>query len=299
MDKITSYNIVTPLSVSSRSDTPKLVPLRQTRDNTMTNAPLAETCERSFMGSYVSTYESLNSAKAMFDNGRRKLALDALSPEKVRSCVFWNRLTMEVRDVMKALYDASITSSDGLLGLLYHCAVEYQTTTYVTARGINRYHLCDFQAGKLPQPETQAGWDKLLCFTQSLVHSRKLNAKALHARKGTKTRLHQGSSMSFQNFLTTAVEKNNQVVLGALSACFVWMLETKNMNKAYEAQNSAAGSMRYNTSTLLCRRMPEPEHAPVQSIPEPEPEAAEESTSDDDVTPDDWEEVENWEDLVL
>ena len=96
------------------------------------------------------------------------------------------------------------------------------------------------------------------------------------------------------------MQKNDQVVLGALASCFVWMLETKNMNKAYEAQNSAAGSKRYNTSTLLCRRMPEPEHAPVQSTPEPEPEAAEESTSDDDVTPDDWEEtVENWEDLEL
>jgi hypothetical protein len=256
---------------------------------------LADHCERSFMDTYVSTYESLNNAKAMFENGRRELALGNLMPGN--SCVFWTRITSETRDAIKALYDASVSDSDGLLGLLYHMAVEYQTTTYVTARSINRYHICDFHTGKLAQPETQAEWNKLLCFTQSVIHSRKLNAKALHSRKSTKTKLHQGSSMSFQNSLSKAMADNNQVVLGNLAACFVWMLETKNMNKTYETQNSAAGSKKYNKSTLLCRRMPEPEHAPVQSTPTPEPEAAEESTSDDDVTPDDWEEVENWEDL--
>ena len=267
----------------------------------MSNAPLAETCERSFMDTYVSTYESLNRAKAMVDNGRRKLALDALSPDKVRTCVFWNRLTTEVRDVMKALYDVSVTSSDGLLSLLYHLAMDpYRTATYVTARGINRYHVCDFQTSKVPQPESQAEWDKLFCFTQSVIHSRRLNAKALHAHKRMKLKLHQGSSMSFQNFLQSAMESNDQVVLGTLASCIVWMLETKDMNREMVADrsNSQGFTTRYNKGTLLCRCMPKPEHAPVQSTPEPEPVAAEETTSDDDVTPDDWEEtVENWEDL--
>lgn len=255
------------------------------------------------MDTYVSTYESLNRAKAMVDNGRRKLALDALSPEKVRTCVFWNRLPTEIRDVMKALYDLSVTSSDGLLSLLYHLAMDpYRTATYVTARGINRYHLCDFQTSKVPQPESQAEWDKLFCFTQSVIHSRKLNAKALHAHKKMKLKLHQGSSMSFQNFLQSAMETNNQVVLGTLASCIVWMLETKDMNRELVADrsNSQGYTTRYNKGTLLCRCMPKPEHAPVQSAPEPEPVAAEETTSDDDVTPDDWEEtVENWEDLDL
>ena len=53
----------------------------------MSNAPLAETCERSFMDTYVRTFESLNRAKAMVDNGRRQLALDA-SPRTRFGLVF-------------------------------------------------------------------------------------------------------------------------------------------------------------------------------------------------------------------
>ena len=91
--------------------------------------------------------------------------------------------------------------------------------------------------------------------------------------------------------------ENDQQILGSLAACLVWMLETKKMNRTYVTQNSSAGSMVYNTGTLLCRKKP---------VDEPEPQVSESpSVSSEDeeneakVVPESWEDEvpDNWEDL--
>ena len=266
-----------------------------------TDSP-ADVCDDAFKSAYATTYAALHNAKSRFDrtrNGKRAMALsiDSLQPKQVRTCPFWNVLPVHIQTIVKMIYDVSITGRAGLVDTLYHSAVEYGTCSWVAESGINKYHICDLEVSKISaKPVSSEDWNVLLRYVQGIVHSKKLDAIALHRHKRTKVQLHQGSTSSNQQMMERAVMEGNQNILGTFAACYVWFLETKNMNRSYESQNSIAGSTVYNTSSLLCRKKPiviPPKPTPVTVEAEPEVEEKEV-----DVTPDDWEEVDNWEDLV-
>ena len=263
--------------------------------------PLSDHCDASFKQSYESTIRSLNNAKASHDRIQRKftLNLDTLKPENTKKCMFWKHINPDVAECMKMLYDISVTGRAGLLDVLYYLCYEYKTCVYIDMVGINKYHICDMRSccsGKLQLPDAQAEWDKLLVFTQSLIHSKKLDAKVMFKHKRTKTRVHQGASSYNQSRYEGWMMTNDQNKLGIMAGCFVWMLETKNMNRAYNVQNSCSGTYQYNESTLLCRRKPIVQaEAPVQSDPN-EVETKEPSAEEVEVTA--FPEVDNWEDLL-
>ena len=260
------------------------------------SSPLSDHCDASFKQSYEDTIRSLNNAKASHDRTQRKftLNLDTLKPENTKKCMFWKRITPDVAESMKVLYDTSVTGRGGLLDVLYHLWYEYKTCVYIDLVGINKYHICDMRSccsGKLQLPESQEEWNKLLIFTQSLVHSKKLDAKAMFKHKRSQTRVHQSASSYNQARYEGWMLENNQQKLGILAGCFVWMLETKNMNRAYEVQNSCSGTSQYNDSTLLCRRKPVVKTARPVSKPQVDEE-------EEEVEVPALPEVDNWEDLL-
>lgn len=253
------------------------------------STPLADTCELKFIQSFNKTYAVLRDAKQIYDNPRRSLNLGSLHPNQVgkASTVFWKRLDKLTTESLKNVYDVSVSSSSGLGGVLYSIAVDYQTCIQFAD---GSFHVCNFTTSRsgLVNIDTQEDWDKLLQFTQSLIHSNAFHGEKLHKCKRTKESIFQGSTASVHNALTKAMYENDQVVLGNLAACVMWMADTKGMNKSYETQNSSAGSSVYNTRTILRRNYvpPAPVKAPEPAAEIPEPEEEEQM-----------EVVDNWEDL--
>ena len=258
------------------------------------STPLADTCEDGFIKAFNKTYRVLRDAKQTFDNPRRVLDLGKLHPNQVSkaSAVFWKRLDKVTAESLRNVYDVSVACSSGLGGVLYGIAADYQTCIRFDD---GAFHVCNFTASRsgLVAIDTQGDWDKLLQFTQSLIHSNAFHGEKLHKCKRTKVSIFQGSSASVHNFLTKAMYDNDQAVLGNLAACVMWMADTKGMNMSYEMQNSVAGGSVYNTRTILRRnyvppppvKTPEPEVAPPE-LEEPEEEEEEEV-------------VDNWEDLDI
>lgn len=256
--------------------------------------PMMDCADAVFVKTYEDTYKSLNAAKSFHEGPQRRktLSLESISPKHAKSCRFFLRLSAETATNVKSLYDYSATSSSGLLGLLSMLESGYQTCTFV--HKVGRYHLTNVAARSgIMAPIDSASWDKLLVFTQSLVHSKFLDGKRICLHKG-RTAIHQGSSSFHQNALTRALDSNDSKVLANLAACIVWMLDTKYMNKSYETQNSAAGTFSHNTSTLLCRNYTPP-------VAEPQPKKAEEKPAEEPANDqlEGFGDVENWEELDL
>lgn len=258
--------------------------------------PMMDVADATFVKTYEDTYRSLNAAKSFHEGPQRRktLSFESISPKHIKNCRFFMRLNAETAANVKSLYDFSATSSSGLLGMLSMLESSYQTCTFV--HKVGRYHLTNVAAKSgIMAPIDSASWDKLLVFTQSLVHSKFLDGKRICGRKG-RTVIHQGSSSFHQNALTKALESNDSKVLANLAACTIWMLDTKFMNKSYETQNSCAGTFSHNTSTLLCRNYTPPV-APEPAAPVRE--EAEETPENDKAEPEieGFGDVENWEEL--
>ena len=256
---------------------------------------IPDTYNQMFETGYVTAYDKLNNAKYYLGS---RLSLDSLEPKHKDRCIFWNRLPKDIQEQVRILRDYSVCNSSGLVDLLYNCAFEYQTATFVDKSGINKYHICDLtHKNSVSIPSSPEDWAAMFSFIQSVIFSKKLSATRLHRSKRMSTKLYQNASGSNQQALEKAMYENDQQILGSLAACLVWMLETKKMNRTYVTQNSSAGSMVYNTGTLLCRKKP---------VDEPEPQVSESpSVSSEDeeneakVVPESWEDEvpDNWEDL--
>lgn len=262
------------------------------------STPLADTCDDRFVQAFSKAYRVLRDAKQTYDNPRRVLDLGKLHPNQVTksSAVFWKRMDKLTAESLRNVYDVSVASSSGLGGVLYGIAADYQTCIRFDD---GAYHVCNFAASRsgLVTIEAQADWDKLLQFTQSLIHGNVFHGEKLHKCKRTKVSIFQGSSASVHNFLTKAMYDNDQAVLGNLAACVMWMADTKGMNMSYETQNSAAGGSVYNTRTILRRNYVPPPPVktpePAAETPQPEPEPEEDEAQDPESV------VENWEELLL
>ena len=258
------------------------------------SAPLADNATMDFQTAYDLTYEKLGAAKTYVDRGSRKnLDLDMLDPANASRTNFWRSLRPDVADVIKAIRDVIVASAGGgMLALLYHMACEYQTCVMMPN---GTYHIANL-AGKntIMRPVTSGDWDKLLVFTQSVIHSNKFNTARINRTKRTKTRVFNMTTVNTK--LQKAMLDNDQDTLGKFAACLIWMMETKNMNRSYVPDKGASigGSFQFNKSTLLTRSYtPKPVEVVKEKAPEPEPDQkpAEEPAQKEEDIP------ENWEDL--
>lgn len=268
------------------------------------SAPLADHAAQDFQISAGETIRRLNMAKEAMDRTRnRRLMLNIanLSPGNTNGTIFWHRLTKDITTPMKMLYDASATNSNGLLDVMYHLCVEYQTCTYISQNSINKYYICELNKtiGKTHIPDSQEDWNKLLVFTQSLIHSKKMDGRHVNAHKRSRTKIYQGASSIMHDQLMKDMVNNNQQSLGVLAGCFVWMLETKNMNREMVADhsNSQGYTTRYNNSTLLCRNLPPQPRA--QTVTSSTLEVTSSDESEEPIIQEEEDVVDNWEDLLV
>ena len=259
------------------------------------STPLADICEDGFVQAFNKAYKVLRDAKQTYDNPRRALNLGNLHPNQVAkaSAVFWKRLDKVTAGNLRNVYDISVASSSGIGGVLYSITFDYQTCIRLPDDGT--YHICNFTTSRsgLVTIATQEDWNKLLQFTQSLIHSNAFHGEKLHKCKRTKESIFQGSSASVHNFLTKSMYENDQAVLGNLAACVMWMADTKGMNKSYETQNSNAGSTAYNTRTILRRNYvpPPPVKIPEPAAETPKPEEEQQEEQQEDEIVDNWEQL--------
>lgn len=263
----------------------------------MCAAPMIpDTYNKMFESGYVNAYDKLNNAKYYLGN---RLSIDSLEPKHKGRCIFWKRLPKNIQEQVRILRDYSVCSSSGLVDLLYNCAYEYQTTTFVDKSGINKYHICDLtHKNNISIPSSTEDWAAMFSFIQSVIFSKQLSAIRLYRSKRMSTKLYQISSDSNQQALEKAMYENDQEILGSLAACLVWMLETKQMNRTYVSQNSVVGTVVYNKGTLLCRKKPADEPEP-QVNESPSASSEDEENITKDVVPDNWEDdvPDSWEDL--
>ena len=254
--------------------------------------PLADTCNENFKDAYKTTFKSLNAARSILKN---RFTIDSMKPEHASSSPFWRRLKPEVSTHLKTMFDISVTSSHGHLDTLYSMAVDYNTCVWVSS--LNKYHIADLDDAKNPIQDED--WKKMLYFIQSLIYSKKMDGRKIYRSKRMHTKVFSTSSSFYQDHVHEAMYSNNQHELGIIAACFMWMVTTKSMNKSYETQNSAAGTMVLNKEPLICRNQPKatpPPPTTTTKTPEPE---TEEVTAEaaDDIDLSEFE-CENWEDLA-
>lgn len=253
--------------------------------------------------SQIQTAHNVASTYGQRPGAKRAFTIDNLNPTKVSTCVFWNRLDKETAANIKGLYDRSVTNTAGHKDTLYHLTVEYQTCSYVSTN--DTYYITDLCDASPKPVEEQTNWNKVLVFVQSLIYSKLLNGVKIHKSKRAKTQTYGGSSDYYQSHLMRAMYEDNQSVLGNLAACFMWMVMTPGMNKAYENDTSRyattlSGTFRCNKSPLLTRRLApvvvakpktpqqEPVEEPVEQDKNDIPDNWEDSIDDDDI-PDNWE----------
>lgn len=260
--------------------------------------PLADICNEDFKDAYKTTFKSLNAARSILKN---RFTIDSLKPEYASGSPFWRRLRPEVSMHLKVMFDLSVTSSHGHLDTLYSMAVDYNTCVWVSS--LNKYHIADLDDAKNPIQDED--WKKVLYFTQSLIYSKKMDGRKIYRSKRMHTKVFSTSSSFYQDNVHEFMYSNNQRELGIIAACFMWMVTTKSMNKSYETQNSAAGTMVLNKEPLICRNQPKVKETPPSSTTTKTSEPAteeDEPAETEKITADDIDlsefECENWEDLA-
>lgn len=210
---------------------------------------MASITKDEFVFFYNKVINQLNSAKALQDRykGGKSMTIEDMAPGIKNKIVFWNKLEELTSDIVKSLYDLSITCSHGLIDVLAYMNTEQHACAWVNSQG--KYWICDIDKQR---PIEKADYDRLLTFMVKLVRSNKMHPSLIARHKRTKTKTWARSHVHVK--MVKAVEENDQCMLAYLAAVFVWMCETRNMNLAFEVQNSAVGSMVFNRSTILARK---------------------------------------------
>ena len=220
-------------------------------------SPAAANIDTNYAGNrfiivYNKVLTQLNSAKSFQEHYKRgkSMTIEDLSPAVKNKTVFWNKLPDLTSNMVKSVFDLSITSSHGLIDLLEYMNTQQKACTWVGKQG--KYWICDIDK---QHPIERSDYDRLLMFVEKLVRSNKMhtNVIARHKRAKTKT----WALTHVHGLLMKAMADDNdfaQHELAHLAAVFVWMCETKNMNLSFEVQNSVAGSMVFNRSTILARK---------------------------------------------
>lgn len=249
-----------------------------------------------FIFVYNKVLNQLNSAKSLQDHYKRgkSMTIEDMSPAVKNKIVFWNKLEELTSDIVKSIYDLSITCSHGLIDVLAYMNTEQHACAWVNSKG--KYWICDIDKQR---PIERIDYDRLLSFMERLVSSNKMHTSLIARHKRTKTRTWARTHVHGK--LVKAVEENDQSTLAYLAAVFVWMCETKNMNLSFEVQNSAVGSMVLNRSTILARKGDRQEAKAVMKVPmedsdeeeaqvHPEPLSPVPEQKEEDI-PDNWEDI--------
>ena len=214
-------------------------------------AEAVESAHQRFIVVYNTVITQLNNAKSFQEHYRRgkSMTIEDLSPAVKNKIVFWNKLPDLTSDIVKTVYDLSITSSHGLIDVLEYMSTTQKACEWVGKQG--KYWICDIEKQR---PIERSDYDRLLMFVKRLVYSNKMHTSVIARHKRSKTKTWAQSHV--QGKIVKAMESHfdfGHYELAHLAAVFVWMCETKNMNLSFEMQNSAAGSMVFNRSTILSR----------------------------------------------
>lgn len=215
-------------------------------------ATAVEEANTRFIIVYNTVLTQLNNAKSFQDHYKRgkTMTIEDLSPAVKNKTVFWNKLPDITSDMVKTVYDLSITSSHGLIDVLQYMNTAQKACAWVGKQG--KYWICDIEKQR---PIESSDYDRLLRFAEKLVRSNKMHTTVIARHKRAKTKTWARTHVQGQ--IVKAMESDldfGHYELAHLAAVFVWMCETKYMNLSFVVQNSAAGSMVLNRSTLLARK---------------------------------------------
>lgn len=213
---------------------------------------VVEEANKRFIIVYNTVLTQLNNAKSFQDHYKRgkAMTIEDLSPAAKNKTVFWNKLPDLTSDMVKTVYDLSITSSHGLIDVLAYMNTVQKACAWVGKQG--KYWICDIEKQR---PIERSDYERLLMFAEKLVRSNKMHATVIARHKRAKTKTWARTHVQGQ--IVKAMESDidyGHYELAHLAAVFVWMCETKYMNLSFETQNSAAGSMVFNRSTILARK---------------------------------------------
>ena len=201
---------------------------------------------------YNTVLTQLNTAKSFQEHYKRgkSMTIEDLSPAVKNKTVFWNKLSELTSNMIKSVFDMSITSSHGLIDVLEYMNTEQKACAWAGKQG--KFWICDIHK---QHPIERSDYDRLLMFVEKLVLSNKMHTSVIARHKRAKTKT--WALTHVQGLLMKAMTNDTEIAqyeLAHLAAVFVWMCETKNMNLSFETQNSVAGTIVFNRSTILARK---------------------------------------------
>ena len=201
---------------------------------------------------YNTVLTQLNTAKSFQEHYKRgkSMTIEDLSPAVKNKTVFWNKLSELTSNMVKSVFDMSITSSHGLIDVLEYMNTEQKACAWAGKQG--KFWICDIHK---QHPIERSDYDRLLMFVEKLVLSNKMHTSVIARHKRAKTKT--WALTHVQGLLMKAMTSDTEIAqyeLAHLAAVFVWMCETKNMNLSFETQNSVAGTIVFNRSTILARK---------------------------------------------
>jgi hypothetical protein len=256
--------------------------------------------ERTLNDGFMKAFKELNQARDFQERMKRntKMDLRVISPELFSKSFFHQRLSPLVRDYVKMLYDASVSSSDGLVGLMMELSAYGCCKVCAEAQDKpNKVYICDFTSTKsMVLPSSPSDYSQLLhCVSVLTRDTELLNIRHINQHKSAKAKTHQKTDTLLQKLRKTFEDENTEMV-GKFIAVLVWMLQTKYMNKYRNVHNSVAVSHDFNTETMLLKSNP----TPTPQIPQETAEIVEtvEEETEETIQPLEPEDIpDSWEDL--
>ena len=260
-----------------------------------------------FEQSFVNAFKELNGAKSYYEKMKRNSAMDmhVISPQSMSKSFFNQRLKASTRQYVQMIYDTSVTSSNGLVGVMRYLSsldvcVVYRESDYKS----EKVYICDMKSTKtMTLPSTTADFVKLhQCVCALVMDTEMLSVQYINNHKSFKTKTHQ-SAEGFLTNLRKNIVNGNEHAIGNFDAVLVWILDTRFMNKYLNIHNSAAATSDFNNETMIYKSNPIPPpqveeviHVRVVEDEEEEekPQVAENNglfVQNEDDIPDSWEDL--------
>ena len=237
-----------------------------------------------FEQSFVNTLKELNGAKSYYERMKRNSTMDmgVISPKNMSKSFFNQRLKPGTRQYIQMIYDASVCSKSGLVGVMG--SLSSLRTCVVLREAEHRpekVYICDMKSTKtMTLPATTSDFVKLHdCVCSLVMDTEMLSVSFINHHKSLKTKTHQ-SSEGFLNNLRKNISNGNEQAIGNFAAVLVWMLDTKFMNKYINVHNSAAMSCDFNHETMIFKS--NPIRVAEQNLPRIEEEEHEEAEEEEE-----------------
>lgn len=213
-----------------------------------------------FEQSFINTIKELNGAKAYYEKMKRNSILDlrVISPQFMSKSFFNQRLKASTRQYLQMIYDASTTSSRGLVGVIKLFSVRGDCVVHREASyKPEKVYICDMKSTKtMTLPSTSDDFVKLHhCVCALVMDTELLSVQYINHHKSIKTKTHQSSEGLLTNLRKNVVNGNEQAI-GNFAAVLVWMLDTKYMNMNLKIHTSAVAQSELNYETMLFKSNP-------------------------------------------